>query len=59
MQYDEKNISGYLIYRSIGCRDPYTADRLSQLGVETAASYCLTLTLPKRKCQENKIRSFK
>lgn len=49
-----KEIVNYLKrYEPIGCRDSYTADRLSQLGVETFVSYCLTLTLLKRECQEN------
>ena len=52
--FSRKEIVNYLKrYEPIGCRDPYTADRLSQLGVETFVSYCLTLTLPKRECQEN------
>ena len=52
--FSRKEIINYLKrYEPIGCHDPYTADRLSQLGVETFVSSCLTLTLPKRKCQEN------
>lgn len=50
--FSRKEVIAYLKrYEPIGCRDPYTADRLSQLGVETFVSYCLTLTLPKRDCQ--------
>ena len=52
--FSRKEIVNYLKrYEPIGCRDPYTADRLSQLGVKTFVSYCLTLTLPKREYQEN------
>lgn len=35
-------------YEPIGCRDPYTALRLKEAGVETFVSRCLTLTFPKR-----------
>ena len=52
--FSRKEIVNYLKqHEPIGCRDPYTADRLSQLGIETFVSYSLTLTLPKRECQEN------
>lgn len=50
--FRQKEVIAYLKqYEPIGCRDPYTADRLSQLGVETFVSYCLTLTLSKRECE--------
>ena len=47
--FSQKEVLRYLRqYEPIGCRDPYTAERLSALGVETFVSYCLTLTLPRR-----------
>lgn len=50
--FSRKETVNYLKqHEPIGCRDPYTADRLSQLGVETFVSYCLTMTLPKRECK--------
>ena len=47
--FSSKEIVDYLKrHEPIGCRDPYTAERLSALGVETFVSYCLTLSLPRR-----------
>lgn len=48
--FSRKDIVEYLKkYEPIGCRDPYTAERLSDLGLKTFVSYCLTLTFPTRK----------
>ena len=48
--FSRKEVISYLKqYEPIGCRDPYTAERLSSLGVKTFVSYCLTLTFPHRK----------
>lgn len=50
--FSRKEVINYLKqYEPIGCRDPYTADRLSGLGVKTFVSYCLTLTFPKRQSE--------
>ena len=47
--FSRREVVDYLKrYEPIGCRDPYTADRLSRLGIKTFVSYCLTLTLPRR-----------
>ncbi len=47
--FSKKEIISYLKrYEPIGCRDPYTAERLSALGVNTFVSYCMTLTFPHR-----------
>lgn len=35
-------------YEPIGCRDPYTQDRMNELGVKNYFSGCITLTLPRR-----------
>ena len=48
--FSRREVADYLKrYEPIGCRDPYTAERLSKLGIKTFVSYCLTLTFPKRK----------
>lgn len=48
--FSQKHIVEYLKrYEPIGCRDPYTAERLSQMGIKAHVTYCLTLTFPKRK----------
>lgn len=48
--FSQKHIVEYLKrYEPIGCRDPHTAGRLSQMGIKTHVTYCLTLTFPKRK----------
>jgi hypothetical protein len=47
--FSQNKIIDYLKkYEPIGCRDPYTADKLSSLGVTAFISKCLTLTLPIR-----------
>lgn len=52
--FSRKSVIDYLkSYEPIGCRDPYTAERLSKLGIETFVSYCLTLTLPCRNESNN------
>lgn len=52
--FSRKPVTNYLkSYEPIGCRDPYTAERLSMLGIETFVSYCLTLTLPHRDKSNN------
>ena len=57
--FSRKEIVDYLKrYEPIGCRDPYTAERLSALGVETFVSYCLTLTLPHREKEPEKGKVF-
>lgn len=47
--FSQEHVVNYLKrYEPIGCRDPYTAVKLSRLGITTHVTYCLTLTFPKR-----------
>lgn len=58
---DEKildNVNYFKKYEPIGCRDEYTKELLSERGVESYISGCVTIMMPKRSIEPKRSKTF-